>query len=341
VNAVTEDVSAETAAEYLRLAVPLMSRHRVPPTPDNYAVWYNYVCGENAALNAEVDRLSGEHAAFTPALCGRLHREFVAERDIGDIEQVRSGLTRILLEVAASLSEAEHDAHAFEGRLGGIAVDVGQRSGLGDIRRLLATLLEETRAMQQAASGMQAHFEAKSREIEELKEQLQRERKRAVTDPLTGLNNRFALFEQLGAAIGETAGGQPPSLIMLDIDHFKQINDSHGHLIGDRVVRFVAQVLQQNIKGRDIAARFGGDELAILLPATGPRGAEALAQAICRAVGDAQLVRSDDKTPLGRITLSAGVACYRPGEALMALVDRADQALYRAKKAGRNRVCVG
>lgn len=336
-----DQLSKEQAAEYLRLVIPLMSRHKVPPTPHNYAIWYNHIAGENPDLSAEIDRLIAEKTPFSAAVNAQLYRQYVAEHDIVSIERVRTGLHKILSEVGLTLSEAGNDAHAVEGRLGGIVHEVSGQNDLSDIRHLLQALVEETRSMQRVTSGMHQRFESKSQEIEQLQQQLERERKRAITDPLTGLYNRFALFERMHAAIAEIDAGEAPSLIMLDIDHFKAINDTHGHLIGDRVIRFVAETLQNNIKGKDSAARYGGEEFTVLLPATPSRGAEAVAETIRKAVAAAQLVRADNKKPLGKITLSAGVATYQSGEDIMELINRADQALYRAKAAGRNRVSVG
>lgn len=335
-----QDVTADTAAELLRLAVPLMSRHEIPPTPHNYAVWYTYVSGENPELKTEIDRLLAENAAFTAVVCARLYRQYVAEHNIGNIEQVRSNLNRILFDVGTSLSDAGNDAQAFEGTLDGFAKGVDASNDLTNIRQMLQTLIIETCSMRNATSDLQHHFESKSREIVELQEQLQVERQRAITDPLTGLYNRFALIDRLNAAVAEMPNGQPPSVIMLDIDHFKSINDAHGHLIGDRVIRFVSQILQKNIKGRDTAARYGGEEFTVLLPTTGTKGAQAVAESIRTAVANAQLVRADNKKPLGQITLSAGIATYRKGEDILDLLNRADQALYRAKDKGRNRVNV-
>ena len=335
-----QEAAADTAAELLRLAVPLMSRHQIPPTPHNYAVWYTYVSGENPQLQTEIDRLLGEGASFTAEACSRLYRQYVAEHDIGNIEQVRTDLTRILVDVSASLNDAGNDAQAFEGTLDGFARGVGASDDLTSIRQMLQALIIETCSMRSSTSELQQHFESKSREIEELQEQLQLERQRALTDPLTGLYNRLALIDRLNAAVAEMPNGQPPSVIMLDIDHFKLINDTHGHLIGDRVIRFVSQVLQKNIKGRDTAARYGGEEFTVLLPATGTKGAEAVAESIRMAVANAQLVRADNKKPLGQITLSAGVATYQKAEDILDLLNRADQALYRAKDKGRNRVNV-
>ena len=148
----------------------------------------------------------------------------------------------------------------------------------------------------------------------------------------------FALrvdHQRLGRAAREPAGF---SLAIVDLDDFKRINDTHGHLVGDRVIRFVASTLRRLIKGKDTAARFGGEELAVVLPDTPASGAMALAENIRRAIADARLVRSDTREPLSQITVSIGVGSYRRGEEVNTLFDRTDQALYAAKSGGRNRV---
>jgi diguanylate cyclase len=333
--------AAESAAEILRLTVPLMSRHGVPATPQNYATWYSYVSGDNPELKAEVDRLISDETAFSPAVNAQLYRQFVAEHDLENIEKVRDGLQQMLVEVGASLGSAGDDAAAFSGKLGEAVQEAGSAAEPQSLRGLLETLLSETREMQATARSMQANFESKTHEIEELQEELRRERHRAITDPLTGLFNRQALVDRLNAVLGEFAESDtPPSLVMLDIDHFKQVNDSHGHLIGDRVIRFVAQTLQKNIKGKDCAARYGGEEFTLLLPETPPAGARAVAENILKAVSQAQLVRADNKQPLGKITVSAGVAGYVRGEDIMDFIERADRALYQSKNDGRDRVTV-
>ena len=337
-SAAPEEVAGETAAEYLRIAVPMMTRHQVPATPENYATWYMYVSGENPELNAAIDGLISDDAAFSTEVNTRLYRNHVAEHDVANVDQIRSELNKILTEVGSTLTEAGDGARTFEGKLGGIADDVSGKQDLNEIRTLLTTLVEETRKMQTTTSAMQHNFESKSKEIDDLQEQLQLERKRAITDPLTGLYNRFALIDQLTAAAEEVTEKAPLSLVMLDIDHFKKINDTHGHLIGDRVIRFVAQVLEKNTKGKDTAARYGGEEFTVLLPETPTKGARAVAESIRRAVANAQLVRADNKKPLGQITISAGVATYRDEQDVMELISRADQALYRSKNEGRNRV---
>ncbi len=323
------------------MALPLMSRYSVPATPENYAVWYRYVSGESEPLKEEIDGLIAREEPFDSSLCSDLYRRFVVTSDLDNIEQVRAGLGKVLSDVDGTLAKAGDETGAYGHTLGDLVSTVSDDCSLQEVRGLLQTLLTETRTIQASTHEMQEHFEAKTREIEDLQEQLQAERRRAITDPLTGLSNRMALMEQLNAAAAEMVDGDPPSIVMLDIDHFKKVNDTHGHLIGDRVIRHVAQVLLKNIKGRDTAARYGGEEFTLLLPSTATSGAMAVAESIRKTIAAAQLVRSDNKKPIGQVTISAGVATYRPGEDMTELLSRADQALYEAKNSGRNRVCAG
>jgi diguanylate cyclase len=127
-------------------------------------------------------------------------------------------------------------------------------------------------------------------------------------------------------------------LLVIDVDHFKVINDTHGHLLGDRVLRAIGQILQANIKGRDIAARLGGEEFAVLLLGTSSQGAQVLAEQIRLAVARGRIRRIDGTELVGAITVSIGIASARAGEDFDALLARTDAALYRAKRDGRNLV---
>lgn len=329
-------VTPETANEYLRMVLPLMTKHKIPPTPHNYAIWFQHVSGENAELTAEIERLKKQKKAFTEEVNQDLFSRFASECDINTLETAREEMTDILTDIGRSLISAGADAENYGGHLDNAIGGVKHASSLKDIHSLLEVLVSETKSIQKSTALMNEHFSSKSREIELLHAELQRERKRATTDPLTGLANRVALFDKLNEATAEAIGDQTPAMLMIDIDHFKKVNDTHGHLIGDRVIRYVAQVLDQNIKGRDLAARFGGEEFAILLPNTKLKGAERLAETIRNTIAEAQLVRSDNKAPLGQITVSVGVAKYIQDEDPMEFINRADQALYTSKHNGRN-----
>jgi len=336
----TSEVPAEQSAELLRLTLPLMSKHKVPVTPRNYAVWFEYVRGENTELKAELQSLIDAGTHFTLQLNEQLFEKYASGCNTDLFLKIRNEMTDLMEDVASSLRDVDDDTRRFGGHLDNVIESVQCCNSLDDIRELLRSLIEETRSMQRSTQLLHEHLEAKSQEIALLQEELELERKRASTDPLTGLANRRAFTEELARHAESGPAPDSLALLMIDIDHFKNVNDTHGHLIGDRVIRFLAEVLKQHTKGSDLAARYGGEEFVVLLPDTGLKGATVVAEKIRTAMADARLVRSDNKQPLGHITVSIGVATCQPGEDPLELVNRADQALYQAKQAGRNRVIV-
>lgn len=158
------------------------------------------------------------------------------------------------------------------------------------------------------------------------------------TDSLTQLANRRFFQAALDKEFTQARRyGTNFSLIMIDIDHFKRYNDTHGHLQGDKVLRDVAQILQDNIRGIDLAARFGGEEFIILMPKTYKEGARAAAEKLRRCVAEREFMGAAESQPEGCLTLSLGVAEFpEDADSLETLQERADQALYQAKNNGRN-----
>lgn len=172
-------------------------------------------------------------------------------------------------------------------------------------------------------------LESKQKELLEVNAQLQ---KLAATDGLTGLKNRRSLQEDLASNIALfTRNLQPLSLLLLDIDRFKKINDTYGHLTGDRVLQGLAIILKGESREGDVAARYGGEEFALILPATDQDGAKKIAERIRLCVESADWT---DQT----ITISIGIATLIPGDTVSTLQSRADRALYSSKNNGRNQV---
>lgn len=158
----------------------------------------------------------------------------------------------------------------------------------------------------------------------------------ATKDPLTGVLNRRRFFEVAEEELARSSRyGSSMAVALLDLDHFKSINDCFGHLTGDEALRTTARVLSSIMRRPDHVARYGGEEFALLFPETSLSGAVSLAERTRGAIEKAELIHQGTRVPL---TASIGVAVRRPGESLMAVLGRADRALYRAKERGRNRV---
>lgn len=177
------------------------------------------------------------------------------------------------------------------------------------------------------------------RDVTDRRLALERLQELAIRDPLTGLSNRRHFYEQAERDILlAQRHGTSLALLMIDADHFKRINDSYGHPVGDEVLRQLARTLKEQLRATDLAARYGGEELIVLLPATNAEGAMLLAERIRLAVAACAIEVTGGPV---RCTVSIGIAAIKRDDAgLEALIARADAALYAAKKAGRNRCCV-
>lgn len=157
----------------------------------------------------------------------------------------------------------------------------------------------------------------------------------ALRDPLTELHNRRYIFAHLAEVLaGAKAMRWPLAVVMLDIDHFKHINDTHGHGVGDEVLRHFAGLLQRQLRPKDAVGRIGGEEFMLVLPNAGLDGAAALLQRVRALIGESVAA---SKLPLPGYGFSAGLASAQPGDSVDSLVKRADDALYHAKRDGRNR----
>ncbi len=194
-----------------------------------------------------------------------------------------------------------------------------------EVAARLQSLAERVAHMEQEALGFREHLEE--------------QRQKALIDPLTGLPNRAAWSERLEHEIGEwQQHGNTLMLAMLDLDHFKRINDNYGHLAGDKVLKIIASVLRKRLRGSDFIARFGGEEFVLLMPATVPAVGAKLLETLRASIEACPFHFKGERVT---VTISMGLAAFRPGEHSDMVLKRADQALYRAKNAGRNRVELG
>jgi diguanylate cyclase len=328
----------DQSAELLRLALPLMARQSAALHPISYTLWYEHVAGINPPLSAVLEASLAGKLPLGDDDVYDLHARFVVARDMEVLERLQQKLRQVLEEAAQTAAVALEDSGQFEATLRDTRSRLTGAVSLETVHAIIAELARETNRMQSATEAVHQRLESRAREVEVLTRQLEQAKTEALLDPLTGLKNRRG-FELAVSELGGSAF-RDAALVLADIDHFKEINDKHGHLLGDKILRAIGQTLQSNIKGRDIAARPGGDEFAILLQQTPLAGARALAEQIRTAVAAGRIRRADSKEQPGSVTLSIGVAVGGDEDTLESMLARADAALYAAKRAGRNRVAV-
>jgi diguanylate cyclase len=186
----------------------------------------------------------------------------------------------------------------------------------------------------------QKTLDALSNQVDVLKKELDKARHSANTDGLTGVYNRKALDEHLRSLVERNRVMRTPfSLLMMDLDDFKRLNDKYGHTVGDRMLLAFAQKCRASVRSDDFLARYGGEEFTLILPGASLRHATKKAKQLCRSIAAARYAADDSpKAKVVSVTVSIGVSTYRNGDTVKHLVDRADQCLYKAKTAGKNKV---
>lgn len=222
-----------------------------------------------------------------------------------------------------------------------VELAAGHAADLGDIARALAALRTDRNTWRsRAEQSARAVATQVAQRTHAIYQELRRAQREVWTDPLTGLNNRRVLTDRLQAIFeAQRDAGQDLSIVMIDIDHFKNLNDTMGHLCGDELIKFTADLIRGSLRADDIAIRYGGDEFTLLLPGVGANEAAAVARRLTTLFGQRAMLFSGVSP---RPSLSAGVASLRRSVPASAeeLLAMADKALYEAKQAGRNQVAV-
>jgi diguanylate cyclase len=210
-----------------------------------------------------------------------------------------------------------------------------------ELRRVVETLMSDNRSAQLDTTNLEARLRAAQAEADSLRSRLVKAEKLAMTDSLTDVANRRYFDDHLAYEIDKSHdAGTPLCLVLTDIDHFKRVNDSHGHAVGDRVLRSFASLLTKAVRANDLVARTGGEEFAIVLPNTPMGSAFSVAERIRSSIQEEVLRSEDVGVELGTLTASFGVAEIKDGEDARSLIARTDEKLYEAKNSGRNRTVV-
>lgn len=328
------------AAEYAHAAVSSMTKHRIPPTPENYAVWYEYYAGREPELMRAVDALLATGAQITASSVTKLYeRHLNPARLQAEAGATTKQLEKLLGKVRTQIGSAEESSRAYGQSLENISGQIDGDHAPAQLNGLVAALLQETRQMQARNRSLETELARSTAEVTQLRVSFEQARRDSLTDPLTGLANRKRFDAALDLLVRTTVERNDTlSLLILDIDHFKRVNDTYGHQAGDAVLQMVGRALRDNTKGHDVAARYGGEEFAVLLPFTKLEQAYSLGNTIRTVIGNLVIRHPDTGTPLDAVTISVGAAQYRRGESLPQFIQRADDALYAAKSGGRNRV---
>ncbi len=310
----------------------------IPPLPVNYAVWYTHATGENPTLSKAISKMKFGDPKTAAMLTLQLYEKHLSPEAEGQLvrdtgAKMEFELTEVLSAITTAMGNAEDFETALQSNLSDLAAD----QGLDAITSVVKSLASEAEKIQVSNSDLQKRLEESTTEIMSLRQNLADVRKEALTDALTEIANRKMLDITLAQAISKAEDdGSSLVIVMTDIDFFKKINDTYGHQTGDQVLRLVAKILDSSVREEELAARYGGEEFSLVLPGSTLEQAKEVCERVRNTVSSRQIRNRSTGESMGNITLSLGVAKYRPGDTADEMVERADACLYYAKRHGRN-----
>ena len=332
----TQDKAA--SAEILRLILQKAAAHPASFTPPTYAVWYEFLAGINPPLSEAMNNLLNGNEQITSEIAQKLFDRHISESNPEAQKAFRLNMQRVF----GNLAQIAETAGGETGRFSAGLQKYGEKlTGIPDtpmLQNLVSEIMQDTQTMRSSVDALHGKLHESKSEIEKLQQELENARSEALIDPLTSIFNRRGFELQIKKlAVNTDLQDKRFAFMMLDIDFFKKVNDTYGHLFGDKVIRAIAEVLKAKVKGQDSVARLGGEEFAVLLPDTSLQGAYAVAEHIRQGIEKGKIRRLDKQESVEGITISIGIAdCDVHGDWTDAM-NRADEALYISKKQGRNR----
>lgn len=320
----------------------LLERSEVPPLPAFYRLFYDYVAGVKGLFSVRL------HSILTHTPPERSTHETVYEEFIRPYQTDESfarALARTMerlrvLDALMGRSLAETAKHSESLAAACIELETGELDKVL-LADLVARVETATTVLRDVNLTLSDQLTAAQFELEETREELRKSSESARRDSLTGLMNPAGIDLTLSQLIEDAATeGRSFALAVVDIDHFKPLNDNYGHQIGDEILRTLGRILLTSARTGDVVGRVGGDEFVAIMPDTNEEMAEEVATRICAAAREHDLQHVLGNDVLGGMTVSIGLAGHRPGDSISSLFERADKALYAAKSAGRNRVAL-
>jgi diguanylate cyclase len=325
------------SAGILRQAVPMMVEREIPPTPNNYALWYAHIAADNQDLSRELLDAFPNSDSYSDDKSDELFFEHFVKQHLPKSEEAQSAVATLLSQLFNVVSKTANGAHEFGDSVKEAMVTLETSSDREEIQETLTTLLDKTHAVEDLNREFQSELNQAKQEVLSLRQALVNSEKTALIDELTQIGNRRAFDQSLELALADSL--TPTSLLLLDLDHFKLCNDTYGHVMGDKVLECVGQLLNKLQSEHVSAARYGGEEFALIVRASASNAAK-LAELVRAKIESIRITNAGSEEVLNNVSVSIGLAEYHRNESASELKVRTDEALYEAKEAGRNRVCI-
>lgn len=321
-------------------ALGYIKYNQTSATPDSYELWFNYASGLKPELNNKIKKLLSENPRIEQSQLDELYNTYFQNTHVDDrMQEISSKVSVELNDIIELMGSSLANTESYSESLEIFTSELADIKDEGSLRMMISSMAAATFEMAQNTRELESNLANSQKQISALNQNIETIKAESMTDALTNIANRkrFDLTIQKEITNAQETN-EPLCLAITDIDHFKVFNDNYGHQTGDQVLRLVASILNTNVKGRDLAARYGGEEFAIILPQTELKAAVIVAEQIRKAVMNKELIKKSTGEKLGRVTMSIGIAQFKPQDTIESIIARADKCLYAAKHAGRNQV---
>jgi diguanylate cyclase len=293
------------------------------------------VSGDNAELTNAIDTRLNKKDPITAEVIQYLYEKYVLMGMPERIDKTNNGLKLVVDNTLENINRAEATAsHCTTGLTNSQSL-LESCNDVQQLKSLVSEILSNTQKLTSTSSELKQELVRSTEEITKLRQELETVKETARTDGLTGLLNRGAFNRELQLLCNEH--DITISLALFDIDHFKRINDTFGHLLGDKVLQYFAAILNGHRDDIHITARFGGEELAMIFVHSNEQETFRQAESIRQEFASSRLKKKGSDESIGQVTVSVGISTLQAGDTPQTLVERADQALYKSKAEGRNR----
>jgi diguanylate cyclase len=328
----------QKASENLRQALPLINKYKIPVNPSNYAVWYEYVSGENFLLVEEINTRLHNKLPISTEFTQQLFEKHVLMGMPERLESTHNGLKLVVDNTLGNINKTEADTAHSISELNNSKVLLNRCRDINELNNVVSDILASTQMLTKASQDLKKDLAASSQEIAKLKAELETVKEASRTDGLTGLLNRGAFNHELNELCERP---QPNiALALFDLDHFKNINDTYGHVLGDKILQYFSGLLQNHAGANHLVARFGGEEMAMLLMNISLDEAQKITDKIRLTLADSRLKKKGQEEYIERVTVSVGLSMLRKDDSPSTIIDRTDKALYQSKNQGRNLVTI-
>lgn len=330
--------------QYLKI-FSFLEQVQLDPLPDHYRLGWEYLNGGNRMLRDAVNRKLDTNGRLSAEIVAEILDECEGQIKVKDLNSLVAESEALLAGGVKTLSKSGKESQAYadvlQSRLDWMRdLDPVDQADM-PIEAQFKALMKITTQMMQSTKKASESLDQSTRKLSQMRSRLDEANDKAQRDQLTGLPNRWAFEQQFTAAtIRAKERMEPLSVAFIDIDHFKQVNDTHGHEAGDRVLQLVARTLDRFGHGNCHLARHGGEEFVIVLENTNTAEAKEQIDVVREELAERSLVNRDTGESIGQITFSAGVAPFNPSEPNRQALRNADAALYDAKNSGRNKVLI-